>query len=114
MAICSTNSTYYFFRALKNYANDISRSDFADIVYLNPDHIARIFRKETGISPGAYIIKKRIEVAKNLLENTGFPINSAADKAGYGNYSYFTKLFKKETGFTLNEYRQNARARQET
>lgn len=97
----------------KNYADDISRSDFADIVYLNPDHIARIFRKETGVSLGSYIIQKRIEVAKNLLENTGFPINSVADKVGYGNYSYFTKLFKKETGFTPNEYRQNARARQD-
>lgn len=98
----------------KNYQNDIARNDFADIVYLNPDHIARIFRREMGISLGAYIIKKRIEVAKNLLANTGFPINVVADKVGYGNYSYFTKLFKKETGFTPNEYRQNIRANAET
>lgn len=98
----------------KNYQNDISRNDFAKIVYLNPDHIARIFRKETGISLGSYIIQKRIEAAKNLLENTGLPINSIADKVGYGNYSYFTKLFKKETGYTPNEYRQLARQKQET
>lgn len=98
----------------KNYQNDISRNDFANIVYLNPDHIARIFRKETGSSLGSYIIKKRIEAAKNLLENTGLPINSIADKVGYGNYSYFTKLFKKETGVTPNEYRQLARQKQET
>lgn len=89
-----------------HFTEDISRNNLAEIVYLDPDYTARLFKKETGISLLNYIITKRVEMAKNLLSNTELSVNLISDKVGYSNYSYFTKLFKKETGFTPVDYRR--------
>ena len=91
-----------------NYQQNISRTNLAKILYLSPDYIARIFKKETGISLVNYIIKKRVEIAKDLLTNTDLPVHLISDKVGYGNYSYFTKLFKKVTNYTPVDYRKMA------
>lgn len=88
-----------------HYAEDIDRNCLTDIVYLDPNYASKLFKKETGISFGAYLINKRINIAKELLENTSISINEIADKVGYGNYSYFIRLFKKETSYTPTEYR---------
>ena len=89
-----------------HYSEDINRDTIAEVVRLNSDYTARLFKKEMGTSLVNYIIQKRISVAKHLLQNTNFPVNSVSDKVGYGNYSYFTKLFKKETSFTPIDYRK--------
>lgn len=89
-----------------NYAKDISRSDLAEIVYLNPDYISRLFKKEMGISISAYLMKKRMDKAKELLLNTSMPVNVISMHAGYNNYSYFTRMFKEYTGYSPNEYRK--------
>lgn len=90
----------------QNYSENITRTNVASTLYLSPDYIARIFKKEMGISLINYLIKKRIEVAKDLLANTTYPIHLISDKVGYGNYSYFTKIFKKETNYTPIDYRK--------
>jgi two-component system response regulator YesN len=90
----------------QNYQENITRTSLAKIVYLSPDYIARYFKKETGISLVNYIIKKRVDIAKELLNNTDLPVHIISDKVGYGNYSYFTKLFKKETNYTPVDYRK--------
>ena len=89
----------------RHYAEDISRNTLTDIFYLDPDYASKLFKKETGLSFKNYIINKRIDIAKNLLTTTDLPINTVADNVGYGNYSYFTRLFKKVTDMTPAEYR---------
>lgn len=89
----------------QHYSEDINRSSLTDVFYLDPDYASKLFKKETGISFKNYIINKRIEVAKNMLSTTDLPINTVADNVGYGNYSYFTRLFKKVTDMTPIEYR---------
>ncbi|MGO4180874.1 helix-turn-helix domain-containing protein [Paenibacillus sp. TAF43_2] len=86
--------------------DELSRTSLAETVYLNPDYLARLFKKETGISLGNYIIQVRIKAAKHLLETTQLSVNTIASKTGYTNYSYFTKLFKQEIGCTPNEFRK--------
>jgi two-component system, response regulator YesN len=93
-----------------HYHENITRDSIAKIVYLSPDYIARIFKKEKGLSLVNYIIKKRVELAKTLLIQTTLPVHIISDKVGYGNYSYFTKLFKKETNYTPFEYRRKEKA----
>ncbi|WNS44211.1 response regulator [Paenibacillus sp. MMS20-IR301] len=90
-----------------HYGDDLTRNDLAEIVYLNPDYLARLFKKETGISLGSYIIKVRIAAAKHLLETTQHSVYTIADKVGYTNYSYFSKLFKQEVGLPPNEYKKD-------
>lgn len=90
-----------------NIEKDISRESLAELVYLNPDYLARLFKKEIGESIGSYIINRRIGIAKEYFENTNEPINVVAIKVGYDNFSYFSKIFKEVTGFTPKEYKKN-------
>lgn len=96
---------------IKQYIHDhigeeLTRNSLAEVIYLNPDYLARLFKKETGISLGNYIIKARINAAKYLLETSKLSIYSIAKKVGYSNYSYFSKLFKQEVGVSPNEYKK--------
>lgn len=90
-----------------HYGDDLTRNGLAEVVYLNPDYLARLFKKETGVSLGSYVIQVRIQVAKQLLESTNLSVYTIANKVGYANYSYFSKLFKQEVGLTPNEYKKN-------
>lgn len=90
----------------EHYGDDLTRNTLAEIVYLHPDYLARIFKKETGISLGSYIIHVRILAAKHLLETTNLSIYAIAGKVGYSNYSHFSKLFKQETSLTPIEYKK--------
>ncbi|CAN7387457.1 response regulator [Paenibacillus sp. LjRoot153] len=88
-----------------NMDQDLSRETLADQVFLNPDYLSRIFKKETGYSISDYILLEKIKLAKDLLSQTNVPISSIASSLGYTNFSYFTKLFKKYAGLGPTEYR---------
>lgn len=83
-------------------------SELAEQVYLNEQYLARLFKKTLGLSILEYITQERLRLAKELLRSTDRPINRVADSVGYDNYSYFTRLFKRETGMTPQEYRQRS------
>jgi len=75
-------------------------------------HISRtslydLTKKHYGIGIGEYIRQKRISQAKNLLQSTDYSVNSIADKVGFSDYSYFSRVFKKLTGFSPNAFRKN-------
>jgi len=92
-----------------HYAEDITRDTLSDILFLNPDYASKLFKKEMGVSVGNYLIQKRISVAQNLLDTTDLSVNAISDNVGYGNYSYFIRLFKKMTNMTPIEYRNRAK-----
>lgn len=87
---------------------DLSREDIANHVYLNPDYLTRVFKKETGMSLSDYLQQKRIDYAKELLEGTGQSVSDIGLAAGYSNLSYFSTIFKKATGFNPVDYRKRA------
>ncbi|WP_127591786.1 response regulator [Paenibacillus lautus] len=89
-----------------HYGDELTRTSLAETVYLNPDYLARVFKKETGVSLGTYIIQSRIKAAKHLLETTPLSVYQIAAKVGYANYSYFSKLFKQDTGWAPSDYRR--------
>ena len=89
-----------------NLDKDITRESLAELVYLNPDYLARVFKKETGESLGSWLVHRRIEKAKEYLEKTSDPVNTVAIKVGYDNFSYFSKVFKDIVGVTPKEYRK--------
>ena len=90
----------------RHYAENISRNYITEVFFLDYNYGSKIFKRETGFSFKNYIIKKRIEAAKDLLCHTEFSISSIASKVGYDNYSYFSRIFRKETGMTPVEYRK--------
>ncbi|MFB9330871.1 helix-turn-helix domain-containing protein [Paenibacillus aurantiacus] len=86
---------------------DLSREDIAGYVNLNPDYLTRIFKKETGLTISEYVLQERINSAKEMLVKTDRPITDIAYEVGYNNYSYFSKMFKKATGYNPQDYRKS-------
>lgn len=89
-----------------HYQEEIRRDALAEMVYLNTDYMSRIFKREYGVSISSYILQKRVEEAKKLLSHSTLPINTVSIYVGYSNFSYFTKMFKKNTGYSPLEYRR--------
>ncbi|WP_391573705.1 response regulator [Cohnella sp.] len=94
----------------ENLDKDISREDIANSVYLNPDYLTRIFKKETGLSISDYLLHQRLEIAAGLLVNTEMSVSSIAGKIGYANFSHFSRMFKKVMQLNPVEYRSKHQA----
>ncbi|MFD0698463.1 helix-turn-helix domain-containing protein [Paenibacillus sp. GCM10027628] len=90
----------------QHIAEDLSREDIAGHVFLNPDYLTRIFKKETGMAVSDYLFQERLKLAKELLAKTDMPISAVASHIGYANFSHFSRMFKKHTDLNPNEYRQ--------
>jgi two-component system, response regulator YesN len=84
---------------------DFSRVDLALFVFLNPAYISRLFRKETGLSLSDYILQERMKKAADLLLETDRTVSHIASDLGYGNFSYFARMFKRVHGVTPLEFR---------
>lgn len=89
-----------------HYRENIELEDLANIVFLSPSYLSRVFHDSTGISIRGYINKKRIEHAKYLLETSSLPIKVIVEECGFINTSYFYRLFKQLTGNTPANYRK--------
>lgn len=85
---------------------DISREDIAAHVFLNPDYLTRVFKRDTGQSISDYLLQQRLDIAAQLLENTDMPVSAVASKIGYANFSHFSRMFKKYMDAGPAEYRQ--------
>lgn len=95
---------------VKNYIRshldeNLTRESLAAMVYLTPDYLSHLFKRETGFSLTNYIIYERIEEAKRLLAGTGQSIGDIATRCGFQNISYFSKQFKRFAGMTPREFR---------
>lgn len=89
----------------KNYQKGITLEDVADYVNLSPSYLSKVFKKELDINFSTYLTKRRIERAKELLENTDMPILNIAIELSYNESNYFSKVFKKVEGMTPSQYR---------
>ena len=90
----------------EHLAEEMSLSVLADEFHLNPQYISQLFRNEIGVNFLAYLTNIRIEKAKKLLLSTPLSVAEVAERAGYGDYRVFTKVFKKSEGVTPSQYRR--------
>lgn len=95
----------------ENITVEISRDELARQVFMSPDYLTRLFRKETGMSLSEYIIQKRLSIAKQLLETTDLSIVEISQRTGFSYSSYFVRIFKKKTQVTPQQYREEHRGR---
>lgn len=79
-------------------------SQFAEKLFINPNHLSDTIREVLGKSPCGVYEEKLIEAAKELLKNPDKPISDIAYTLSY-DHSNFTKFFKRLTGYTPKEYR---------
>lgn len=85
---------------------NLSCQDIADAVHLNSSHLTRLFKKEKGITLNDFVTSEKMRVAASLLKVTKIPVSMIAVKVGYTSFSYFSQVFRKCTGLTPLEYRQ--------
>ena len=79
--------------------------DLANHLKYSSSHYTALFREKTGVAPIEYFIKLKIQYACLLLNQSNFKINEIADKVGYADCFYFSRLFKKITGKSPKDYR---------
>lgn len=89
----------------ENLDQEIHRQDLADHVYLNPDYLNRLFKKQTGKTLKEFVIEHKMDEARKMLEVTRLPVSIIAAKVGYDNFSHFSYAYKKVTGCSPLESR---------
>lgn len=93
----------------KNYDRKITLDDIAKHIFLNRTYTSQMFKKYMNVNFADYVEMVRINKAKELLLFTNSPITEIAAKIGYSNQSYFTKVFKQNTGMSPNAFRSISR-----
>jgi AraC family transcriptional regulator len=87
-----------------------SLEQMAAVARLSPFHFARQFKAATGLPPHRYVIARRIERAKQLLqEGGGLTLAQVAAQAGFSNQSHFSHHFKRLVGVTPGQFQTPAR-----
>lgn len=78
-----------------------------EVLFMNEDYLGRLFLRETSERFSQYLLRRRIEKAKLLLEDKmGYKIFEISEMTGFGdNTPYFSIVFKKHTGFSPSEYK---------
>ncbi|WP_078393833.1 helix-turn-helix domain-containing protein [Shouchella patagoniensis] len=77
----------------------------ADLHY-NANYLSSVFKKGTGMTFSDYVADHRLKEAKKWLHDTDIPIKQIAERLGYKNSQNFIRSFKKSTGMTPGQYRQ--------
>ena len=88
-----------------NLSEELDMKSIAAHVHLNPDYLTRIFKKKMGISVNKYVVKRKMEKAKNLLQATDLMLSEIAYQVGYYNYASFNRVFTKLVGMAPQLYR---------
>ncbi|WP_371605956.1 GlxA family transcriptional regulator [Streptomyces sp. NBC_01213] len=89
---------------------DLSVEALAARAGLSPRHFARAFRTETGLTPGRYVERVRLEQARRLLEDTADGVVGISRASGYGTPEAMRRAFVKALGTAPSEYRRRFRS----
>ncbi len=85
----------------------ITLSEIAAAVHLVPHYCSALFSKHEGMGIVDFILLQRIELAKGLITADTMSLSEIAEHCGFSDYNYFSRVFKRVTGFTATEYRKN-------
>jgi AraC-like DNA-binding protein len=77
----------------------------AEKLFLSPNYLGDLLKKETGKSAQEHIQLKLIDVAKEKIFDSSKSISEVAYELGFKHPQHFTRMFKKKTGYSPNEYR---------
>src|SRR5262249_51752132 len=86
-----------------------SLDQMAAVARLSAYHFARQFKRATGLPPHQYLIMRRVERAKPLLQGGDFSLAEVAAHAGFSGQSVFCHHFKRLLGVTPRQFRMSAR-----
>jgi AraC family transcriptional regulator len=88
-------------------AEELGLVELAAIVGLSPHYFGEAFRISSGRSPHRYVMERRVERARDLLQGEDRPIGDIAYAAGFSSQSHFTANFRRITGVTPGRFRRS-------
>ena len=92
-----------------NYNKNITVQDIADVFYVSPRHINRVFEEYFGQSFKRTLNIYRLNYAKNYLIDTSYPVERIAELVGFSSPKTLYQLFKEHEGMTVSEFRAKCR-----
>lgn len=95
----------------QHYSKHLSLRDVATAFGYSCAHLTNRFRRETGIPVTAWIVRRRIRAAAQLLFTTRLPVRTVCEKVGFNDPCYFTRQFVRVVGLTPGQYRRSSERR---
>ena len=90
----------------EHISEDLSLENLSEYVNFSTFHLSRMFKRYTGTTLNKYIINKRIDKAKLLLEGS-MSITNVSKEVGFNNYNHFYRTFKNVTGVSPADYKES-------
>lgn len=90
----------------ENFAQPVNLRTLAEISGYSEDHFRHLFKKQTGLPPAQYVIRKRLEAARKMLLSTSASVSEIGSDSGFSTTSQFIELFKREWGVTPLQFRR--------
>lgn len=95
-----------YFETGKPQTHELLSAEYcADLLQLSSDYLCDMLKFETGKHFEEYVQFKRFEIAKKWLLDTDKAVNEISKELGFQSAQYFSRLFKKLTGFSPNDFR---------
>jgi len=102
--------SYYIKRSIQfikeNYERNISLDEVAEYSQISKSYLSLLFKQETGINFSIFLTNHRIEKCKEYLKESHYKIYEIAEKVGFDNPYYFSKVFKEKVGISCKEYQK--------
>lgn len=97
---------------VRDYVEDylhtnITLADLAALVGLTRFHFARAFKTSVGVSAHQYVLRRRVEYARELLQTTKLDVETIAKKVGFGNSTLLARHFRRLVGMPPSQLRRN-------
>ena len=91
-----------------NVSRRLSSGEISDHICMNYNYISGVFREKTGMSIMEYHAKIRINEAARLLRNSNMNVSEVSSRLGFEDPLYFSRVFKKVTGYSPSDYIKQA------
>jgi AraC-like DNA-binding protein len=90
----------------RNLVRAMAVEDLAALAECSPATLSRLFRRHLRMTPIGWVIRQRVERARELLVSTQMPVGEIGAAVGVEDPFYFSKLFRKATGHTASDFRR--------
>ena len=87
--------------------SSITIEEIADRLFISKMQLTRIFCKYYNQTPYNYLLNQKIQMAKKFLLNSSMSVKNISDKLAFNDPHYFSRIFKKKTGYSPQSYRNN-------
>jgi YesN/AraC family two-component response regulator len=92
----------------EHYTEHLTLDAVARVSGFAPNYFSQLFKRREHVSFERYVRRLRVERAKHLLASTAFPLRRISELTGFSHHSYFTTVFKADTGVTPVAFRRTA------